>query len=74
MICGDLTLSPDGDFTYTPEADYNGTNNFTYKANNGISDSNIATVNITIDSVDDPPDMPVNVSPSNGEDNPYDGC
>ena len=35
-------------FTYTPTLDYVGEDTFTYKVNDGTSDSNIATVTITI--------------------------
>ncbi|MDD5772837.1 MAG: Ig-like domain-containing protein, partial [bacterium] len=38
--------------TYTPNADYFGTDSFTFKTNDGIVDSNIATVSITINVVD----------------------
>ncbi len=41
---GTLALSPDGSFTYTPAADYVGIDAFTYRANDGIADSNTATV------------------------------
>ena len=41
--------------TYTPKANYNGPDSFTFKANDGKVDSNIATVSITINSVNDPP-------------------
>ncbi len=53
---GVLSLNPDGSFTYIPNADYNGADSFTYKVNDGFDDSNIATVSITINSVDDQPD------------------
>ena len=45
--------------TYTPNADYNGSDSFTYKANDGSSDSNSATVSVTINAVNDEP-MAVN--------------
>ncbi len=49
------TLSGSGaNPTYTPVANYNGADSFTYKANDG-TDSNIATVNITINAVNDAP-------------------
>lgn len=41
--------------TYTPAAHYNGQDSFTYKANDGAEDSNVATVSITINPVNDPP-------------------
>lgn len=45
--------------TYTPERDYFGSDRFTYRVNDGIEDSNIATVTITIRPVNDPPRMTV---------------
>lgn len=52
---GTLTLNPDGTFTYVPAADFNGTDSFTYKANDGDVDSNVVTVTITVDAVNDGP-------------------
>jgi VCBS repeat-containing protein len=52
---GDLTLNPDGSFTYTPASDYNGSDSFTYKANDGVLNSNVATVSLTINPVNDAP-------------------
>ncbi|MGZ8810217.1 MAG: Ig-like domain-containing protein, partial [Thermoanaerobaculia bacterium] len=52
---GAITLNPNGSFTYTPNANYNGTDTFTYKANDGTVDSNVATVTIAINPVNDPP-------------------
>ncbi len=52
---GTLVLNADGSFIYTPEADFNGTDSFAYKANDGLADSNIATVTITVTSVLDAP-------------------
>ena len=53
---GTVTLNPDNKtFNYTPEANYNGTDEFTYKANDGALDSNVATVTITVRSVNDTP-------------------
>ena len=45
---GGLALNPDGGFTYTPGTGYAGTDSFTYKANDGLLDSNVATVTITV--------------------------
>jgi large repetitive protein len=52
---GTLALNANGSFSYTPDADYNGPDSFTYKATDGSLDSNIATVNLTIISVNDSP-------------------
>ncbi len=41
--------------TYTPAANYNGADSFTFKVNDGSLDSNIATVSITINAVNDAP-------------------
>jgi VCBS repeat-containing protein len=54
-ISGTLTLNSDGSFQYTPDADFNGTDTFSYAANDGFLDSNIATVTITVDPVNDAP-------------------
>jgi len=43
------------DATYTPAANYNGTDSFTFKANDGLLDSTVATVTITITAVNDAP-------------------
>ena len=52
---GSVTLNANGAFTYTPAADYNGPDAFTYKVNDGTADSNTATVNLTVNPVNDPP-------------------
>src|SRR5439155_791030 len=41
--------------TYTPVPNYNGPDSFTFKANDGTLDSNVATVTITVASVNDAP-------------------
>jgi len=41
--------------TYSPNVNYNGSDSFTFKANDGTVGSNIATVNITVNPVNDPP-------------------
>src|SRR5207249_4432873 len=40
---------------YTPAADFHGSDSLTFKANDGTVDSNIATVSITVTSVNHPP-------------------
>ncbi|MFN8469350.1 MAG: Ig-like domain-containing protein [Caldilineaceae bacterium] len=41
--------------TYTPAANYAGTDSFTFKANDGLADSNVATVTIVVNAVNDTP-------------------
>ncbi|MEZ4867001.1 MAG: LamG-like jellyroll fold domain-containing protein [Caldilineaceae bacterium] len=45
---GALTLNGDGSFTYTPNPGFTGDDSFTYVASDGSSDSNVATVTITV--------------------------
>ena len=52
---GSLTLNADGSFTYTPDPNFNGVDSFTYVANDGLADSNVATVTITVSPVNDAP-------------------
>ncbi|HEX8275256.1 MAG TPA: Ig-like domain-containing protein, partial [Longimicrobiaceae bacterium] len=66
---GTLTLNANGSFTYTPAANYNGPDSFTYKANDGTSDSNVATVTLTINAVVDVP-VATNDAYSTAEDTP----
>ncbi len=41
--------------TYTPAANYAGADSFTFKVNDGQADSNVATVDVTVNQVNDPP-------------------
>lgn len=43
------------DLTYTPDADFNGDDTFTFLVNDGTANSNTATVNITVNPLNDPP-------------------
>jgi VCBS repeat-containing protein len=52
---GTLTLDADGSFTYTPPANYHGGDSFTYRASDGTLTSNLATVTITVNAVNDAP-------------------
>jgi uncharacterized repeat protein (TIGR01451 family) len=45
---GTLTLNTNGGFTYTPTNNFTGTDTFTYRANDGQTNSGIATVTLTI--------------------------
>ena len=40
---------------YQPAANYNGADSFTFRVNDGQADSNIATVSIAVQAVNDPP-------------------
>jgi len=52
---GALAFDADGAFVYTPTLNFNGVVTFTYRANDGTSDSNAATVTITVTPVNDAP-------------------
>ena len=45
---GILVLSTNGGFTYTPTNNFTGTDSFTYKANDGQTNSGVATVTLTV--------------------------
>ena len=61
-----MTLAADGSFTYTPNANFNGTDSFTYTASDGAAASNVATVTMTVTSVNDAP-VAVNDSATTAE-------
>src|SRR5262249_11856036 len=67
---GVLTPNANGTFTYTPAANFNGSDSFTYKVNDGELDSNVATVAITIVSVNDAP-RGTSKTVTTAEDTPY---
>ncbi|HEB69945.1 MAG TPA: tandem-95 repeat protein, partial [Desulfobulbus sp.] len=52
---GTVTINTNGTFTYTPSGNTNGTDTFTFKAGDGTTDSNTATVSMTINAVNDVP-------------------
>jgi hypothetical protein len=43
------------DLTYAPNENFNGPDSFSFKANDGFTDSEIATVSINVNPIDDPP-------------------
>lgn len=64
---GSLSLNSNGSFSYTPNAGFTGSDSFTYRANDGAADSNLATVSIAVDNVNDAP-VALNDSYSTSED------
>ncbi|HQI84959.1 MAG TPA: tandem-95 repeat protein [Anaerolineae bacterium] len=52
---GTLRLRSDGSFVYTPTTNYHGPDGFTYRVTNDSASSNIATVMLTVQSVEDAP-------------------
>ena len=52
---GTLELMLNGGFTYTPAAGFYGADSFTYRANDGVLNSNIATVRIAVRHVNHAP-------------------
>lgn len=52
---GSVSLSPDGTFIYVPNANFTGSDSFTYQANDGVTNSNVTTVSLTITGTNDAP-------------------
>ncbi len=52
---GAINLNSDGLLAYLPEENWGGTDTFTYKVTDGTSYSDIATVTLTVDAVNDAP-------------------
>ena len=62
---GVLIVNGDNTITYTPNANYNGSDSFTYSVDDGNGGTSIATVNLTVDSVNDVPVSVNDVSTTN---------
>ena len=54
---GSLMLYGDGSFSYTPEVGFAGTDAFTYQVHDGTTTSNVATVTLTVQDVNQPPQV-----------------
>ena len=52
---GSVINNGDGTLTYTPDPDFNGTDNFTYTVGDGNGGFDIATVNVTVNPINDAP-------------------
>ena len=55
-VSGNAVLNADGTITYTPVANANGSDTFTYTVSDGM-DSSTGTVNVTVNAVNDAPDV-----------------
>jgi hypothetical protein len=53
---GATNVNPDGSIDYTPDPGFSGTDSFTYEVCDFAGACDTATVDITVDSVNDPPD------------------
>jgi hypothetical protein len=54
-IHGSVTTADDGSVTYTPDPDFHGTDSFTYTVVDPLGEHIAATVNVTVESVNDAP-------------------
>ena len=52
---GAVVVNANGTVTYTPAANYHGVDSFTYRVSDGLLYSNVATVSLVVDSVNDAP-------------------
>ncbi|MCE9525421.1 MAG: tandem-95 repeat protein [Planctomycetales bacterium] len=68
-VHGTVALNEDGSFTYTPSADYNGVDGFSYTVSDGTQESDVATVTINVNPVEDAP-VTANDAFSTDEDTP----
>ena len=69
---GAIVFHADGSYTYNPVHDFNGSDSFSFKANDGQLDSNVATVGLAVNAVNDAP-VAVNGSASGNEDTAING-
>ncbi|MBC8311860.1 MAG: tandem-95 repeat protein [Candidatus Marinimicrobia bacterium] len=67
---GILTLASDGAYTYTPNDDFFGTDSFVYELSDGAGGTAQATVNITVNGVNDAPNLTIPTNKYTEEDTP----
>jgi len=65
---GALAFNPDGSFGYVPAPDFYGVDSFSYRVNDGVSDSNLATVTLAVAPVNDVPAFTAGPDVARGED------
>jgi VCBS repeat-containing protein len=74
---GSLTLNADGSFGYTPAANFSGSDSFSYRASDGVRQSGVVVVGLTVNAVNDAPlavadaygvriDTPLTIAAGNG--------
>jgi VCBS repeat-containing protein len=63
---GEVTLNADGTFSYTPETGFVGDDTFTYQLNDGLANSNVATVTLHVSEPTTTP--PANTRPTAAND------
>jgi len=52
---GQVTIEADGSYVYTPARNYNGSDSFSYRVSDGQGGSNVYTVGVTVNPVNDAP-------------------
>ncbi|MCJ8274406.1 MAG: Ig-like domain-containing protein, partial [Psychrosphaera sp.] len=52
---GQLAINSDGTFTYSPDSNFSGRDGFTYQISDGVGNTDIAVVSITVIEANDPP-------------------
>jgi hypothetical protein len=52
---GALSVTADNRLRYTPAANWHGADSFTYRLSDGVSESNVATVSVTVSPANDAP-------------------
>ncbi|WP_108811397.1 Ig-like domain-containing protein [Sphingorhabdus sp. Alg231-15] len=64
---GTVTINPDGTVTYVPDPDFNGTDTITYTISDGQGGFSTATVEVTVNAVNDAP-VATPIAPQNDND------
>ncbi|OQX24944.1 MAG: hypothetical protein BWK80_18215 [Desulfobacteraceae bacterium IS3] len=67
----EITNAGTGEYVYKPGTNENGTDAFTYLVSDGFSDSDIASVTITLSHVNDPPAFNSTPNTAAGQNSPY---
>ncbi|SHJ18754.1 delta-60 repeat domain-containing protein [Malonomonas rubra DSM 5091] len=52
---GTVIVNTDGSYDYTPLPDFNGSDSFIYTVNDGVLDSSVATITVTVAAINDAP-------------------